>query len=140
MDDPQETLWGWLCRTPKTAAVEQARGALDLSSARDQTDAVSAKRLHHELERAVGSVVDLAITNNKRRMVTAKKRRGRHEFRVHHMFVDAEPGIVAALAGLARGDSAARDEVRAFVKANRDAIDFSANASKRKHKTWQTKS
>ncbi len=127
MTDRQETLWGWLCRLPSRESNDRAKGALDLSAAKSHVDTEAAIRLHRELEEAVGAVVDLAITNNRRRMVTAKKRRNRHEFRIHHMFVDAEPGVVAALAGLSRGDSAARDEVRAYVKANRDAIEFQAD-------------
>jgi hypothetical protein len=127
MDERQETLWGWLCRTAGPEVAGQARGALDLSAAKAYADKSAAKRLHVELEQAVGDVVDLAITNNRRRMVTAKKRRGRHEFRVHHMFVDADSGVVAALARMIRGDASARDEVREFVKANRDAIEFEAS-------------
>lgn len=128
--DGQETFWSWLCREPAERSLERAKGALDLSAAREHVDAELAKRLHRDLEEAVGSVVDLAITNNRRRMVTAKRRKSRHEFRVHHMFIDAEPGVVAALARMVRGDSAARDEVRAYVKENRDAIDFEPDESR----------
>lgn len=131
-DDSQQTFFNWLCRTPAEVSGEKgerAEGALDLSSAREHADPEAAKRLHRQLERAVGSPVDLAITNNRRRMVTAKKRSRRHEFRIHHMFVDADTGVVAALAGMARGDSEARDEVRAYVRENRDAIQFAPDES-----------
>ena len=86
------------------------------------------RALHRRLERELGTV-DLVITNNRKRMVSARRNGDRCELRVHRMFVDAPAETVDALIGLARGRAASRDALRRFIAKNQDAIDHEVSQS-----------
>lgn len=80
--------------------------------------------LHVELEDRLG-VIDLALTDNRRRMVSAKLRRNRRVLRVHHMFVGCDGEVLDALAALVDGGAGAeraKENLRAFIDRNRGAI------------------
>src|SRR5699024_2535118 len=91
-----------------------------------------AHRLHVRLEQFLESIVDLSLTDNRRRMISSKRRRGRLEVRAHHMFMGCKPATAEALATLAGGRSndvkAARALLREYIRQNRDAIAFEPTA------------
>lgn len=96
------------------------RGALDTSTARG-VDVNLGRSLHRELEERLGTV-DLILTDNRRRMVSIRKRHSRHEVRLHHMFLGCDASIVSAIVGLSRSEERARDVIREFIRENRQAI------------------
>lgn len=108
----QYSLFDWLkARSAPRGAVSSELGAVD--------DATRA--LHRRLESALGTV-DLVITDNRKRMVTARRRGVRHELRVHHMFLGCDDEALTGLVLLARGERDARGVLRNFIAQNRDAI------------------
>lgn len=80
-----------------------------------------ANRLHKGLEAFLGSV-ELTITNNRRRMVTARRHDGGYEVRVHQMFLGADDAAIASLARFCAGDGRSQDAVQRFIHTNRDVI------------------
>ena len=122
MGDEQHTLFDWL------RAKASPRGAISKSGI-DDVDDEAVRRLHRQLESALGTV-DLVVTNNRRRMVTARRNGKRHELRIHRMFVDAPAETVSALVGLARGHGDEREELRRFIRENRDEIKHAPKPSK----------
>ncbi len=113
-----------LAREAKSRA--RARGRLDVaglpSAAPEAMFAMlgAARDLHAALEEAFGEL-DLIVTDNRRRMLSAKRRQGRLEVRAHHMFVTR--GAEADwLVGFVRGDARARERVRAFITDHRGVI------------------
>lgn len=119
MGDRQTSLLDWI------RARKAPRGAVSRSNV-DQIDEHALRRLHTILEASLGTV-DLVVTNNRKRMVTAKRKGKRHELRVHRMFVDAPEDTIAALVGLARGEGDQRDELRRYIREHRDDIDHTPN-------------
>ncbi len=120
-----------LAREAKSRA--RARGRLDVaglpSAAPEAMFAMlgAARDLHAALEEAFGEL-DLIVTDNRRRMLSAKRRQGRLEVRAHHMFVTR--GAEADwLVGFVRGDARARERVRAFITDHRGVIDHSRTQS-----------
>ncbi|RAL24936.1 hypothetical protein DL240_01630 [Lujinxingia litoralis] len=85
-----------------------------------------AQALHRAMEERLGAVV-LILTDNRRRMVSARRVGQRIEIRAHHMFVGCASEVVDALATLAQrapGVEAARACIRAYIAQNRDTIRF----------------
>ncbi len=121
---PQHSLFDWFSRA------KAPRGAISLASQRIQVDSDELRELHRGLERGLGTV-DLVVTDNTRRMVTARARRGRHHLRLHHMFVGAPPEVVDSIVDLARGDGSGAP-LRDFIADNRDAIKGRAEPSESK--------
>jgi SprT-like family len=81
------------------------------------------QQLEKTLRRVLGQRVILAITDNRRTMITASPVDGAIEVRVHHMFLDADPFTQHALARYLRnGDRAANDLVGGFIAANQQRI------------------
>jgi hypothetical protein len=105
----------------------RARGKLDVSGLPSAAPELmfamlgAARDLHAALEESLGEL-DLVVTDNRRRMLSAKRRQGRLEVRAHHMFVTrgARPDW---LVGFVRGDARARERVRAFITDHRGVID-----------------
>lgn len=115
MGEEQTTLFDWLrARTAPRGAVSRV--------GLDDVDDAAVRRLHQALESALGTV-DLVVTNNRKRMVTARRNGRRHELRVHHMFLDAPDETIAALVGLARGHEEGREALRRYIHDNGDAIE-----------------
>lgn len=125
----QQTFWEWA--GDEQADLDEAggtRGSLDFSEVpaeRVGRDDVrrAARGLQARLESRLGTV-DLVVTDNRRRMLTVKRRRGRTALRLHHMFLDCENRVVAAISRLASGEEEARASLREYVRRHRDAIDF----------------
>lgn len=124
----QEDFWAWAERKAAREANTSAKGALDLSELPpDLRISVSeVQRLHAAVECRLGAV-ELVLTDNRRRMVSAKKKRGRHRLRIHHMFVGCGERVLDALVDLAEGGDgvqSARKVLKDYIDNNRDEISF----------------
>jgi len=89
------------------------------------------------LQRRIGAHMrgDLrvTVTDNRYSIISVKRGKGRFEVRLHHMFVDAEPGIVRALARYICGnDSEASSLINRFIDTNQDKIRHSLPTRPRK--------
>ena len=83
-----------------------------------------ARRLSLDLGAQLREPVRIAITDNRRTMLSAKRRAGKLEVRLHHMFLDADAETVMAIGRyLQRADRRASRRIDAFIESNRDAID-----------------
>jgi hypothetical protein len=75
--------------------------------------------LERRLELALARPVQLAVTDNLRRMVTQTRSRGTLRVRVHMMFLGAQERVRQALVDyVARGDRRASDIVGEYIEAN----------------------
>ncbi len=79
------------------------------------------------LERRIGAhlrgELEVTVTDNRYSIISVKRARGRFEARLHHMFVDAEPRIVRALARyIARNDAEASALINAFIDKHQHKI------------------
>ncbi len=84
-------------------------------------DTSAARALQRALELTLGTV-DLVVTDNRRRMVTAKKNRNRHQIRIHHMFVGCEDDVFESLVGFVNDDPDGRKGINKFIADNNDVI------------------
>lgn len=75
----------------------------------------------------------VTVTDNRYNIISVKRSKGRFEARLHHMFVDAEPGIVRALARyISRNDQAASGLINEFIDTNQDKIRHSLPSKPRR--------
>lgn len=84
------------------------------------TDA--ARELADALGARLGAPVRLTITDNRTAMFSAREREGRVDVRANHVFLDAGPAVVEAMAGAIRRVPGARKRLREYLKARRSAI------------------
>ena len=113
--------WVQQAKSKERASGKLDVGALPPMDPKLMFEALGAARvLHTELEDAFGEV-DLLLTDNRRRMLSAKRRGGRLEVRAHHMFV-TQGARGDWLVGFVRGEDWARAKVREFVSSNRETI------------------
>jgi hypothetical protein len=80
--------------------------------------------LERRLRAAMGhDRVLVAVTDNRRTMVSIRKRGDHHHVRLHHMFLAATPEVVTALGRyFSRGDRYASRLIDRFIAANQDRI------------------
>lgn len=79
----------------------------------------SRQMLERRLELAAGGPVQLAVTDNRRRMVTQTRVRGTLRVRLHMMFLDAPERVKEALVRyVARGDRDASHIVGEYIESN----------------------
>lgn len=79
--------------------------------------------LEKSLRRVLGRRIILAITDNRRTMITARSIGGALEVRVHHMFLDADPFTQSALGRYLRyADRAANATIGSYIEANQQRI------------------
>jgi hypothetical protein len=90
--------------------------------------ATEQEALRNELQDRIGAYLSrgrarVVITDNLRTMMSIKRGHGAYTFRLHHMFVDAPPTILRAIAAYAeRQDREASELLRNFIDANEDVI------------------
>jgi hypothetical protein len=81
------------------------------------------QQLEKSLRRVLGRRIILAITDNRRTMITARSVGGALEVRVHHMFLDADLFTQNALGRYLRyGDRAANSAIGSYIEANQQRI------------------
>jgi hypothetical protein len=110
----------------------QASRQLDLFDARRsgrEARVVHASRLADALSSMLAERVRLSVHDNRSTMVSFRRLPGEIHYRVHHMFLDASPEVVRALANFAgpsRGGASRRRDagarIDAWVRANRGRI------------------
>ncbi len=127
----QQDFWKWAEKQAKDNRKSHVEGRLDLSHLPpDLRLSISdLQTLHQRLNEELEGV-EVVITDNRRRMVSAKKKRGRHRLRLHHMFVGCDARTVRALADLTRGGDGldeARRVIKNYIDDNRDEISFDVN-------------
>lgn len=84
---------------------------------------VGRARLLGRIRRALDVPADLVVTDNRRTMISTKRRGERIEIRLHHMFLDAPDEIVEELlCYLAEGDARASRRIGRFIEENRHRI------------------
>ena len=81
------------------------------------------QQLEKTLRQTLSQRVTIAITDNRRTMITAHRTAGALEVRVHHMFLDADPFTQRALGRYLRyGDRASNEMIGAYIEANQQRI------------------
>jgi hypothetical protein len=122
MSEEQPSLWEWgKSKLRGETDRAQRKGSLDVRELPGDVSRDDAVELHRELEERLG-VVDLVVTDNRRRMLSSRRKKHRQEIRVHHMFVGADAETVDAIADLAAGNTEARAFLQEYVADNRDEI------------------
>lgn len=91
---------------PRSAVTEEVRAALEV-----------------KLQADLGPAVKLTVTDNRRTMVSVRRRGGVRHVRLHHMFTDAPTEVVSAVAlYLADGDREASKLIDRYIAANQSKI------------------
>ena len=91
-------------------------------------DAEAQESLRDELQARLGAHLvrgraRVVVTDNVRTMLSIKRGQGVYTFRLHHMFVDAPPLVLRAIANYAeQQDREAAELLRAFIDSNDEAI------------------
>jgi hypothetical protein len=79
--------------------------------------------LAERLADVTGKAIRLTVTDNRRTMLSVRRREGRLDLRVHHMFLHATDRVVRALARyVVRRDRRAGGVLDEFIAANHDRI------------------
>jgi hypothetical protein len=94
---------------------------LDPATARRLASDRLEQRVAHQLP---GAALDLEVTDNRSTMISVKREPGpAYRVRLHHLFVDADAGIIHALARyIADNDAAASERLGDYIDANTDRI------------------
>lgn len=85
-------------------------------------DRRSARTLADALHARLGSPVRVVITDNRTAMFSARKREGRIDVRANHVFLEAGPTVVDAMAAAIQRVPGARATLREFLRERKDAI------------------
>lgn len=100
-----------------------------------EIDEAARLRLQRRIGAHLRGELSVAVTDNRYSIISVKRGKGSFEARLHHMFVDAEPGIVRALARyISRNDGEASAEINAFIDKHQDKIRHSLPTEPRKPK------
>ncbi len=134
MGSHQQTLWDWAEESAAHNLSEirpRVKGKLHLTElppapAPEMFAMIRhARSLHVDLEEHLGKI-DLFLTNNRRRMLSAKKKKTRqgshYVVRLHHMFLGCADEVISHIAGFIRGEDVARDKIQHYIHHNRESI------------------
>ena len=80
------------------------------------------RTLADELGDRLGTPVRLVITDNRTAMFSARKREGRFHVRANHVFLEAGPVVIDAMAATIQRVPGARDTLRDFLEERKHAI------------------
>lgn len=81
-----------------------------------------------------GALLELAVTDNRTTMISVRREPGRYRLRLHHMFVEASPDIVAALGRyVTRAERDASATLDAFIDQHASRISGPEPPSVRSH-------
>jgi hypothetical protein len=109
-------------RAPRTATLLQPELPLGRAAGVPVDEATRAA-FERRLRAAVNAEVSLRITDNRRTMLSFRRRGGAHDVRLHHMFLDAPAHVVEALGRyLAHGDRFASRLIDRYIAANQERI------------------
>jgi hypothetical protein len=80
--------------------------------------------IHRAHTHAKDAQIDLSLTDNQCTMISVRREPGRYRLRLHHMFAEAGPDIVAALGRyVIRAERSASAVLGEFITANQEQID-----------------
>jgi len=132
----QQDFWTW---ADKEAEKESSSGGGRLFLSELPTDLglslPKIQKLHQALQDRLGTV-DLVLTDNRRRMISARHRRKGFRLRVHHMFIGCDDEVVDALAEMASGREQKdgggdpRQILKTYISTHRDAISYEVDPEK----------
>ena len=89
--------------------------------------------IEKSLTELLGSPVRVAFTNNKRSIISVRSRGKIYSVRLHHMFMDADQGVVESLASFVSKRSAkARERLDAFIRKHSEKIEATKEGSKKR--------
>lgn len=108
---------------PRPRAPRQRPPVVSENAAAELADALGAR---------LRTPVRLTITDNRTAMFSARKREGRIDVRANHVFLEAGPAIVDAMAGAIRRVPGARGRLREYLKARKEAIRPTVRRPKRR--------
>lgn len=81
------------------------------------------QQLEKRLTQVIGGSLTLAVTDNRRTMISSSRSGGVLRLRLHHMFLDADPFTLAALGRYLRdGDRTASTLIGSFIESRRQHI------------------
>ncbi len=110
-------------------AVDARQGQLPLVR---KTDEEARLRLQRRIGAHLRGELRVVVTDNRYSILSVKRTKGQYEARLHHMFVDADPSIVRALARyISRNDSEASAQINTFIDKNQDKIRHSLPTPRR---------
>ena len=79
--------------------------------------------IEQSLQRLLGFPVSVAITNNRRSILSVRSWGNSCRVRLHHMFMDADQGVMESLASfILKRSRKARQRLNAFIEENSDRI------------------
>jgi SprT-like family len=114
------------------AEVDPRQGQLPLVR---KIDEAARLRLQRRIGAHLRGELQVTVTDNRYSIISVKRGKGYFEARLHHMFVDAEVGIVRALARyIARNDAEASTEINVYIDRHQDKIRHSLPPRERKIK------
>ncbi len=86
-------------------------------------DPAAQDRLRRRIAAHLDGELDLVVTDNRCTLISVQRKAGRYRLRVHHMFLDAEPRIIRALARYAMGkDPGASALLNEYIEFHKDRI------------------
>lgn len=98
---------------PRLSAPTRRPPVVDRGAARSLADALGAR---------LGEPVRLVVTDNRTAMFSARRREGRLHVRANHVFLEAGPEIVDAMAAAITRRPGARAALRGFLRERKEAI------------------
>ncbi len=88
-----------------------------------EAGARTAEALEARIHRALSVPIRLVVTDNRRTMISTRRRGQRLEVRLHHMFLDAPEQILEELlCYLAEGDARSSGVIGRYIEANRHRV------------------
>ncbi len=102
------------------AVMDPRQGQLPLVR---KIDEAARLRLQRRIGAHLRGELQVTVTDNRYSIISVKRGKGTFEARLHHMFVDAEVGIVRALARyIARNDTEASATINVYIDKHQDKI------------------
>jgi predicted SprT family Zn-dependent metalloprotease len=89
--------------------------------------------IEESLTALLGYPVKVAFTNNKRSIISVRSRGRACSVRLHHMFMDADEGLVQSLASfIFKRSGKARERLNAFIRKNSEKIEAIEEGSRKR--------
>lgn len=114
---------------PRRVPPDPRQGRLPL---RGRIDETARLRLQRRIAAHLHGELRVVVTDNRYNIISVRRGRGCYEARLHHMFLDADPGIVRALARfITRNDPEASTQINDYIDSNQHRIRHSLPAPPR---------
>ncbi len=115
---------------PKVPEADSRQAQLPL---RGRIDEAARLRLQRRIGAHLRGELHVVVTDNRYNIISVRRGKRRYEARLHHMFVDADPSIVRALARfITRNDLEASARINQYIDSNQHRIRHSLPARPRR--------